>query len=108
MLFQVCICGWMSEGYPDGTIFFGLGGQLSCPRCTDEKRNQNIEVYGNVEVMNEREIFRVRFGGEDSEAEFKKIQTEHFEVEQKEVMEVRLMGVKKLRQFKKILKVTKA
>src|SRR3972149_8521031 len=88
MLFQVCICGWHSEGYPGGTIFFGLGGQLGCSECTNEKRNQNIEVYGNVEVVNHIELFRIKFAP-DPEAEFRKVQNEHFEAEQKEIMEER-------------------
>lgn len=88
MLFRMCVCGWHSEGYPDDTIFMGLGGQLSCPECTTEKRNQNIEVYGNVEVVNQDEFFMIWFAA-DMETTFKKVQNEHFDQERKQVEEYR-------------------
>ena len=47
----VCICGWKSKLYPDGTMFAGPGGQLSCPDCSSVERNKNIEVYGSVKVI---------------------------------------------------------
>jgi hypothetical protein len=89
MIFQVCICGWHSEGYPDGTTFIGLGGILDCPKCREEKRNPTLECcYGNVEVVNHIELFRIKFA-DDPEAAFKKVQQEHWEKERKEVMEMR-------------------
>jgi hypothetical protein len=53
-LFKVCKCDWKSKPYPDNTTFIGVGGQLSCPICTKEKRNMCIEVYGSVHVENEK------------------------------------------------------
>lgn len=44
-------CGWTSQLYPDGTMFFGPGGQIPCPDCTKADRNPNIEVNGNVDVV---------------------------------------------------------
>lgn len=46
-------CGWKSKLYPDGTLFAGPGGTLSCPDCGKNKVNGPfIEgAYGNVKVI---------------------------------------------------------
>lgn len=42
-------CGWESE--PFEGMPCGPAGQLPCPKCTEAKRNPNIEVYGNVDAV---------------------------------------------------------
>lgn len=49
--YLVCKCGWKSRPHSNNTPFIGLGGQLSCPRCTKLRRNPNIEVYGSIEII---------------------------------------------------------
>lgn len=43
-------CGWKGELDPDGTMYCGPGGTLSCPACREAKRNGPfIEgAYGSV------------------------------------------------------------
>jgi len=48
--YLICDCGWQSEQYPYNAMFAGPAGQLSCPECTKDKLNWNLEVYGFVKV----------------------------------------------------------
>ncbi len=50
---QCSFCGWKGELDPDGTLYFGPGGTLSCPNCTEKRINgPGIEFsFGNVDVV---------------------------------------------------------
>jgi hypothetical protein len=60
MRYLVCAyCGWISEAYPNDTLFAGPGGQLSCPDCSDAGRCRNIEANGFVYILNDKDFMKV-------------------------------------------------
>jgi hypothetical protein len=55
--YMACICGWVSEPYPDNYMFMGLGGVLDCPLCRAQLRNATLEgCYGHVTTINSEEL----------------------------------------------------
>jgi len=59
--YMACICGWVSEPYPDDYMFMGLGGILDCPDCRANLRNATLEMcYGNVDVITSEELKGLR------------------------------------------------
>lgn len=59
--YLVCICGWVSEEYPDSFVPVGFGGTLDCPMCHAQLRNATLEMcYGNVEVITDVELADLR------------------------------------------------
>jgi hypothetical protein len=59
--YMACICGWVSEAYPDDYMFMGFGGTLDCPLCRAELRNPTLEMcYGHVDVITSEELAELR------------------------------------------------
>lgn len=54
---MACICGWVSEEYPDTWMPIGLGGVLDCPICHSKLQNATLEgCYGSVTVITLEEL----------------------------------------------------
>lgn len=59
--YMICICGWVSEEYPDNWMPIGLGGVLDCPICHAQQRNATLEMcYGHVSVVTLKELKMIR------------------------------------------------
>lgn len=59
--YMICVCGWISEEYPDNYMFMGLGGVLNCPICHAQQRNATLEMcYGHISVVTSKELQLIR------------------------------------------------
>lgn len=55
--YMACICGWVSEEYPDDYMFMSLGGILDCPICHAKQQNATLEgCHGHVTVVTLEEL----------------------------------------------------
>jgi hypothetical protein len=92
--YRVCICGWISEAYPNNCMFIGPGGEAICPDCFKARRkNGALEGWGRVETINEKTYWRI-IAARNRRAEILK----YFHEEHEKVLIVRKM----VREIKRI------